>query len=82
MLSQNFAANAPNKVWLTDITYIPTNEGWLYLGWAGLFLDKWCNRTMRSRLKPMKKVAKMLRAHRPLLLNWFRAKGEIDLGCV
>jgi transposase len=57
---------------------------WAYVcpGWAGLFLDEWCTRTMRSRLKPMKKVAKMLRAHRPLLLNWFRVKGEIDLGCV
>ena len=37
---------------------------------------------MRSKLKPMKKVAKMLRVHRPLLLNWFRAKGKIALGCV
>lgn len=57
---------------------------WNYVhpGWAGVFLDEWCARTMRSRLKPMKKVAKMMRAHRPLLLNWFQAKGEIDLGCV
>jgi len=37
---------------------------------------------MRSRLNPMRKVAKMLRALRPPLLNWFRVKGEIDLGCV
>ena len=50
--------------------------------WAGKFLDDWCTRTMRSRLKPMKKVAKMLRAHRQLLLNWFCAKGQIALGCV
>ena len=50
--------------------------------WAVKFLDEWCKRTMRSRLKPMKKVAKMLRSHRELLVNWFRAKGEIALGCV
>lgn len=50
--------------------------------WAGKFLDEWCKRTMRSRLKPMMKVAKMLRAHKELLLNWFSAKGEIALGCV
>jgi transposase InsO family protein len=31
LVSQNFAAAAPNQMWLTDITYIPTNEGWLYL---------------------------------------------------
>ena len=37
---------------------------------------------MRIYDKPMKKMAKMLRNHRPLLLNWFRAKGEIALGCV
>jgi len=57
---------------------------WEYISpfWAGRFLDAWCTRTMRSRLKPMKKVAKMLRNHRGLLLNWFRAKGEIALGCV
>ena len=57
---------------------------WSYTdpGWAGVFLDQWCTRTMHSRLKPMKKTAKMLRAHRPLLLNWFRARGRIDLGSV
>lgn len=30
----------------------------------------------------MKKVAKMLCSHREHLLNWFRVKGEIALGCV
>jgi transposase len=50
--------------------------------WAGWFLDKWCTRAMRSRLPPMKRFAKTLRAHRPLLLNWFKAKGEIALGVV
>jgi transposase len=29
---------------------------------------------MRSRLEPMKKVAKMLRSHEKLILNWFQAK--------
>ena len=57
---------------------------WEYISpaWAARFLDEWCARAMRSRLKPMKKVAKMLRSHRQLLLNWFRAKGEVALGCV
>ncbi len=50
--------------------------------WAGKFLDDWCARTMRSKIKPMKNVAKMLRTHRPLLLNWFHAKNSIALGCV
>lgn len=38
---------------------------------------RWCYRAMRSRLEPMKKVARMLRTHEELLLNWFRAQGEI-----
>jgi putative transposase len=30
LLKQNFTATAPNQVWVSDLTYIPTNEGWLY----------------------------------------------------
>ncbi len=57
---------------------------WSYksLLWAQAFLDYWCWRAMRSRLEPMKKVARMLRAHQELILNWFRAKGEISTGAV
>lgn len=50
--------------------------------WAGAFLSCWCTRAMRSRLEPMKKMARMLHAHEPLILNWFRAKGEISSGPV
>jgi putative transposase len=31
LLNQTFMPSAPNQVWVTDITYIPTGEGWLYL---------------------------------------------------
>lgn len=31
LLGQDFQAPAPNQVWLSDITYIATEEGWLYL---------------------------------------------------
>lgn len=50
--------------------------------WAGVFLDKWCTRVMRSRIEPMKKVAKMLRKHHDLILNWFRAQKEFSSGIV
>lgn len=30
-LEQDFTAAAPNRVWLADITYVRTDEGWLYL---------------------------------------------------
>jgi len=31
LLERDFAADAPNKKWVTDMTYIATYEGWLYL---------------------------------------------------
>lgn len=57
---------------------------WEYVspGWAARFLDQWCTRTMRSKIEPMKKVARTLRNHRELILNWFRAKGAISAGTI
>ncbi len=50
--------------------------------WAGKFLDEWTGRVMRSRLEPMKKIARSIRNHQPLILNWFRAKGQVSAGAV
>ena len=50
--------------------------------WAGMFLDFWCNQTMRSRIEPMKKIARSLRVHRPLLMNYFKAKKQFSSGVV
>ena len=60
------------------------NGFWEYVSpaWAGKFLDRWCNRVMRSQLEPMKKIAKMMRRHKPLILNWFRAKKALSSGVV
>ena len=57
---------------------------WSYTSpyWAGRFLDKWCTKTMRSKIEPMKDIARSLRKHRPLLLNWFRSKGQFSSGIV
>jgi transposase len=57
---------------------------WDYLSpvWAAKFLDQWCAQVMRSRLEPMKKVAKTIRAHKQLILNWFEARNAISLGVV
>ena len=55
---------------------------YLYPACAAKFLDEWCTRTMRSKIEPMKKVAKTLRRHRDLILNWFRAEGAISAGIV
>jgi transposase InsO family protein len=37
-LAQRAAPDGPNQVWLQDITYVPTGQGWLYLA---LVLDRW-----------------------------------------
>jgi len=50
--------------------------------WAGKFLDAWCRDVMRSRIEPLKQVARSLRAHRPLIMNWFRAKKRYNAGIV
>jgi putative transposase len=31
VLNREFTASEPNQKWVTDITYIPTQHGWLYL---------------------------------------------------
>ncbi len=31
VLNREFAVSEPNKVWVCDITYLQTQEGWLYL---------------------------------------------------
>jgi putative transposase len=31
LLERNFTATAPNRIWLADITYVETDQGWLYL---------------------------------------------------
>jgi transposase len=50
--------------------------------WAGKFLDAWCCEVMRSRIEPMKKIARMLRSHRALILNYFRARKQFSSGVV
>ncbi len=57
---------------------------WDYISphWAGKYLDRWCTRVMRSKIEPMKKVAKTVRRHEPLILNWFRAKKAFSSGIV
>lgn len=57
---------------------------WEYVSpcWAGKFLDQWCTRALRSNIEPMKEMARTLRSHRTILLNWFEARGEISNGSV
>ena len=60
------------------------NHLWDYTSpiWAGKFLDQWCSTTMRSKIEPMKKIARQMRSHKPLILNWFTAKKLFSSGAV
>lgn len=72
---------ATGRAWMLKETF---RDFWHYrsIYWAQAFLSVWTERALRSRIEPMKKVARMLRSHQELLLNWFRAKGEISAGAV
>jgi len=51
LLDQQFEATAPNSVWVSDITYIPTDEGWLYLaGHKDLFNGEIVGYAMGERI--------------------------------
>lgn len=52
LLNQNFESSKPNEKWLTDITYVATDEGWLYLaGVMDLYGRKIVGWAMDSRMK-------------------------------
>jgi putative transposase len=53
-LKQNFVATQPNQVWLADITYIRTAEGWLYLAAVmDLYSRRILGWAMNSRMSDM-----------------------------
>jgi putative transposase len=69
LLSRHFTTNAPNKAWVTDVTYIPTGEGWLYLA---AMLDLFSRRVVgyamsaqNDRLLALDALGHALRARRP-----------------
>ena len=85
---QGFKLNALLKMNLRTVKAYLLREQfqklWEYRspGWAGKFLEQWCHAAIFSRLEPMKDLARMLTAHRPLILNYFRAKKQFNSGIV
>jgi len=57
---------------------------WEYVSpiWAEKFINEWIRKTMLSKIEPMKKVARMLKRHKELILNWFIANGEYSSGII
>ncbi len=63
LLKQEFKVYAPNKVWVSDITYVPTDEGWLYMaGHKDLFNGEIVGYAMGERLSKNLVEESLLRA--------------------
>jgi putative transposase len=63
LLDQSFVANRPDQVWLADITYIPTGEGWLYLAVVlDLFTRKVVGWAMRNHMRAELTIAALTMA--------------------
>jgi len=68
LLDRNFAPTAPNQVWTSDITYLWTDEGWLYLA---IVLDLFNREVIGWSLKPHMTADIVTDA---LTMAWFRRK--------
>jgi len=53
LLEPNFTAAAPNRVWTSDITYVATAEGWLYLA---VIINLFRRRVVGWSMQPHMKV--------------------------
>ncbi len=63
LLNQQFSPTAPHQVWVTDITYIPTDQGWLYLaGLKDLFTCEIVGYAMGDRMTQELTARALLRA--------------------
>jgi putative transposase len=63
ILKQQFKVYEPNTVWVSDITYVPTDEGWLYLaGHKDLFTSEIVGYAMGERLSKNLVSQSLLRA--------------------
>jgi putative transposase len=66
-LQQQFAVQQPDRVWVTDITYIRTHEGWLYLA---VVVDLYSRRVIGWSMKPT--LARELALDALLMAVWRR----------
>ena len=65
LLNREFTANQPNQKWVTDITYLPTHEGWIYLAVVmDLFSRKIVGWAMRKTLHTELVLAALTMAQR------------------
>ena len=68
LLARNFTPTAPNQIWTSDITYLWTEEGWLYLA---IVLDLFNREVVGWSLKPRMTADIVTDA---LTMAWFRRR--------
>ena len=73
VLERNFAPPAPNRVWSADLTYVWTDEGWLYLA---VVLDLFNREVVGWAIKPRMSSDIVIDA---LTMAWFRRRPEAGL---
>ena len=66
LLGRQFAVSVPNRVWTSDITYIATDEGWLYLA---AVMDLFSRQIVGWSMQPRMKKELVIDA---LRMAWFR----------
>ena len=73
LLQRDFSPTKPDRVWTTDITYLWTDEGWLYLT---VILDLFSRQVVGWSLKPHMRTELVSDA---LRMAWFRRRPEAGL---
>jgi len=73
LLGRQFAVGVPNRVWASDITYIATDEGWLYLA---VVLDLFSRQIVGWSMQPTMKKELVIDA---LRMAWFRRHPDTGL---
>lgn len=73
LLNRQFAATAPDRIWSSDITYIATDEGWLYLA---VVIDLFSRQVVGWSMKPHMRKELVIDA---LRMAWFRRHPDAGL---
>ena len=74
LLQQNFTTDGPNRVWISDITYIWTEEGWLYLTTVE---DMWSRRMVGHAITEDLRATAVIQAISMALSSRLVARGLI-----
>ena len=82
VIAQDFHPSAPDRLWVGDITYVPTEEGWLYVA---VLLDAWSRRVLGWAMADHLRTELALDALTMALTRRRPAAGELihhtDRGC-